>query len=247
MFFSKDSGRVGKIARERNRQENMRVLVVEDEKRLAAGLKKGLEAEGFAADVALNGTDGLWMARENPYDVIVLDIMLPGMNGFQVCATLREEEVWTPILMLTAKDGEFDEAEALDTGADDYVTKPFSFIVLVARLRALIRRGAGERPAVLEAGDLGFDPGTRRAWRGTTEVDLTAREMALLEFLLRRKGEVVSKGEIVGHVWDYDFEGDPNIVEVYIRHLRNKLDRPFGRSALETVRGAGYRLATDGG
>ena len=225
----------------------MRVLVVEDEKRLAAGLKKGLEAEGFAADVALNGTDGLWMARENPYDVIVLDIMLPGMNGFQVCATLREEEVWTPILMLTAKDGEFDEAEALDTGADDYVTKPFSFIVLVARLRALIRRGAGERPAVLEAGDLGFDPGTRRAWRGTTEVDLTAREMALLEFLLRRKGEVVSKGEIVGHVWDYDFEGDPNIVEVYIRHLRNKLDRPFGRSALETVRGAGYRLATDGG
>ena len=225
----------------------MRVLVVEDEKRLAAGLKKGLEAEGFAADVALNGTDGLWMARENPYDVIVLDIMLPGMNGYQVCATLREEEVWTPILMLTAKDGEFDEAEALDTGADDYVTKPFSFIVLLARLRALIRRGAGERPAVLEAGDLGFDPGTRRAWRGETKVDLTAREMALLEFLLRRKGEVVSKGDILGHVWDYDFEGDPNIVEVYVGHLRNKLDRPFGRSAFETVRGVGYRLAADGG
>jgi two-component system OmpR family response regulator len=225
----------------------MRVLVVEDEKRLAAGLKKGLEAEGFAADIALNGTDGLWMARENPYDAIVLDIMLPGMNGYQVCATLREEEVWTPILMLTAKDGEFDEAEALDTGADDYVTKPFSFVVLVARLRALIRRGAGERPAVLEAGDLGFDPGTRRAWRGETKVDLTAREMALLEFLLRRKGEAVSKGDILGHVWDYDFEGDPNIVEVYIRHLRNKLDRPFGRSALETVRGVGYRLAADGG
>jgi DNA-binding response OmpR family regulator len=225
----------------------MRVLVVEDEKRLAAGLKKGLEAEGFAADVALDGTDGLWMARENPYDAIVLDIMLPGMNGYQVCATLREEEVWTPILMLTAKDGEFDEAEALDTGADDYVTKPFSFLVLVARLRALIRRGAGERPAVLEAGDLGFDPGTRRSWRGETTVDLTAREMALLEFLLRRKGEAVSKGEILEHVWDYDFEGDPNIVEVYIRHLRNKLDRPFGRSALETVRGVGYRLAADGG
>jgi DNA-binding response OmpR family regulator len=225
----------------------MRVLVVEDEKRLAAGLKKGLEAEGFAADVALDGTDGLWMARENPYDAIVLDIMLPGMNGYQVCATLREEEVWTPILMLTAKDGEFDEAEALDTGADDYVTKPFSFVVLVARLRALIRRGAGERPAVLEAGDLGFDPGTRRAWRGEAMVDLTAREMALLEFLLRRKGEAVSKGEILEHVWDYDFEGDPNIVEVYIRHLRNKLDRPFGRSALETVRGVGYRLAADGG
>jgi two-component system, OmpR family, response regulator len=225
----------------------MRVLVVEDEKRLAAGLKKGLEAEGFAADVALNGPDGLWMARENPYDAIVLDIMLPGMNGYQVCSTLREEKVWTPILMLTAKDGEFDEAEALDTGADDYVTKPFSFIVLVARLRALIRRGAGERPAVLEAGDLGFDPGTRHAWRGETKVDLTAREMALLEFLLRRKGEVVSKSDILGHVWDYDFEGDPNIVEVYVGHLRNKLDRPFGRRALETVRGAGYRLATDGG
>ena len=233
--------------REGTERRSMRVLVVEDEKQLAAGLKKGLEAEGFAADVALDGTDGLWMARENPYDAIVLDIMLPGMNGYQVCATLREEEVWTPILMLTAKDGEFDEAEALDTGADDYVTKPFSFVVLVARLRALIRRGAGERPAVLEAGDLGFDPGTRRAWRGETTVDLTAREMALLEFLLRRKGEAVSKVDILGHVWDYDFEGDPNIVEVYVRHLRNKLDRPFGREALETVRGVGYRLAADGG
>jgi two-component system OmpR family response regulator len=225
----------------------MRVLVVEDEKRLAAGLKKGLEAEGFAADVAQNGTDGLWMARENPYDAIVLDIMLPGMNGYQVCGTLREEGVWTPILMLTAKDGEFDEAEALDTGADDYVTKPFSFVVLVARLRALIRRGAGERPAVLEAGDLRFDPGARQASRGESLVDLTAREMALLEFLLRRKGEVVSKSDILGHVWDYNFEGDPNIVEVYVGHLRSKLDRPFGRTALQTVRGAGYRLAADGG
>jgi two-component system OmpR family response regulator len=225
----------------------MRVLVVEDEKRLAAGLKKGLEAEGFAADVAQNGTDGLWMARENPYAAIVLDIMLPGMNGYQVCGTLREEGVWTPILMLTAKDGEFDEAEALDTGADDYVTKPFSFVVLVARLRALIRRGAGERPAVLEAGDLRFDPGARQASRGESLVDLTAREMALLEFLLRRKGEVVSKSDILGHVWDYNFEGDPNIVEVYVGHLRSKLDRPFGRSALQTVRGAGYRLAADGG
>jgi DNA-binding response OmpR family regulator len=225
----------------------VRVLVVEDEKRLAAGLKKGLEAEGFAADVALNGTEGLWMARENPYDAIVLDIMLPGMNGYQVCATLREEKIWTPILVLTAKDGEFDEAEALDIGADDYVTKPFSFVVLVARLRSLIRRGAGERPVILQAGDLRFDPGARRAWRGEAEVDLTAREMALLEFLLRHKGEVVSKGAILEHVWDYDFEGDSNIVEVYVGHLRNKLDRPFGRSALETVRGVGYRLAADGG
>ena len=225
----------------------MRVLVVEDEKRLAAGLKKGLEAEGFATDVALNGTDGLWMARENPYDAIVLDILLPGMNGYQVCATLRDEGVWIPILMLTAKDGEYDVAEALDTGADDYVTKPFSFVVLVARLRALIRRGAGERPAVLEAGDLRFDHGPRRAWRADVEVELTAREAALLEFLLRRKGDVVSKREILDHVWDYGFEGDPNIVEVYVGHLRNKLDRPFGRATLETLRGAGYRLADDGG
>jgi two-component system, OmpR family, response regulator len=225
----------------------VRVLVVEDEKRLAAGLKKGLEAEGFATDVALDGTDGLWMAREHPYDAIVLDIMLPGINGYKVCATLRDEGNWTPILMLTAKDGELDEAEALDTGADDFLTKPFSYVVLVARLRALMRRGARERPAVLEAGDLRFDPGARRAQRGASEVELTAREMALLEFLLRHKGEVVSKREILDHVWDYDFEGDPNIVEVYIRHLRNKLDRPFGRAAIETLRGAGYRLAADGG
>src|SRR5918996_1805921 len=159
----------------------MRVLIVEDEKRLAVGLKKGLEVEGFATDVALNGTDGLWMAREQPYDAIVLDIMLPGINGYRLCSTLREEGVWTPILMLTAKDGELDEAEALDTGADDYLKKPFSYVVLVARLRALIRRGAGERPAVLAAGDLRFDPGARRTFRGNDELKLTAREMALLE------------------------------------------------------------------
>ena len=225
----------------------MRVLVVEDEKRLAAGLKKGLEAEGFAADVALNGVDGLWMARENPYDAIVLDIMLPGMNGFKVCAALRDEGIWTPILILTAKDGELDEAEALDTGADDYLTKPFSYLVLLARLRAIIRRGAGARPAVLEAGDLRLDPRARRAFRGEVEVTLTAREMSLLEFLLRHKGDVLPKRDILDHVWDYDFEGDQNIVEVYVRHLRNKLDRPFGRNAIETLRGAGYRLAADGG
>jgi two-component system, OmpR family, response regulator len=224
----------------------MRVLVVEDEKRLAAGLKKGLEAEGFATDVALNGTDGLWMARENPYDAIVLDIMLPGVNGFKICSTLREEKIWTPILMLTAKDGELDEAEALDLGADDYLTKPFSYVVLVARLRALLRRGAPERPSVLEAGDLRFDPSSRRVWRGKEEVNLTAREMALLEFLLRHKGEVVSKRDILEHVWDYDFQGDPNIIEVYIRHLRNKLDRPFARNSIKTVRGAGYRLVAEG-
>jgi DNA-binding response OmpR family regulator len=225
----------------------VRVLVVEDERRLAAGLKKGLEAEGFATDVALNGTDGLWMAREHPYDAIVLDIMLPGVNGYRICATLREEGIWTPILMLTAKEGELDEAEALDTGADDYLTKPFSHVVLVARLRSLMRRGARERPAVLAAGDLRLDPGAKRVWRDETEVELTAREMALLEFLLRHKGEVQSKREILEHVWDYDFEGDPNIIEVYVRHLRNKLDRPFGRNAIQTVRGAGYRLGVDGG
>ncbi len=225
----------------------MRVLVVEDEEHLAEGLRVGLEAEGFATDVATNGTDGLWMARENAYDAIVLDILLPGVNGYRVCATLRDEGDWTPILMLTAKDGEFDEAEALDTGADDFVTKPFSYVALVARLRALIRRGATERPAVLAAGDLRFDPGERRTWRGDQEVSLTAREMALLEFLLRRRGEVVSKIDILDHVWDGRFDGDPNIVEVYVRHLRNKLDRPFGRTSIATIRGAGYRLEADGG
>ena len=224
----------------------MRVLIVEDEERLAAGLKLGLEAEGFATDIATTGVDGLWMARENPYDAIVLDIMLPGMNGYQVCSTLRAEGVWTPVLMLTAKDGELDEAEALDLGADDYLTKPFSYVVLLARLRSLLRRGSRERPAVLTAGDLRLDPATRDVSRGDERIALTARETALLEYLLRRKGEVVSKREILDHVWDYDFMGDPNIVEVYVRHLRNKLDRPFGRDSIRTIRGAGYRLVADG-
>jgi two-component system, OmpR family, response regulator len=224
----------------------MRILVVEDERRLAAGLRNGLEAEGFAVDVALDGTDGLWLAREHPYDAIVLDIMLPGVNGYKVCEALRGEGIWTPILMLTAKDGEWDEVEALDTGADDYLTKPFSYAVLLARLRALLRRGSGARPTVLAAGDLRLDPAARRVWRGEAEVALTARELSLLEFLLRRQGEVVSKRDILDHVWDYDFDGDPNIVEVYVRHLRNKLDRPYGRNTIETVRGAGYRLAAHG-
>jgi two-component system, OmpR family, response regulator len=225
----------------------MRVLVVEDERTLAEGLRSGLEAEGFAVDIIHDGADGLHMAREHTYDAIVLDIMLPGLNGYRVCGALREAGVWTPILMLTAKDGEYDEAEALDTGADDYVVKPFSYVALVARLRALIRRGAAERPSVIEAGDLRFDPGSRRTWRGETEVRLTAREASLLEFLLRRSGQVVSKTEILDHVWDDRFDGDPNIVEVYVRHLRNKLDRPFGRASIETLRGAGYRLVADGG
>ncbi|MGH2720651.1 MAG: response regulator transcription factor [Actinomycetota bacterium] len=222
----------------------MRVLVVEDEKQLADGLKKGLEAEGFATDVAFDGTDGLWMARERPYDAIVLDIMLPGINGYLICSTLRKESILTPILMLTAKDGDLDEAEAFDTGADDYLTKPFSYAVLLARLRALLRRGGPGRTPRLEVGDLRLDPGARRVFRGDVEVELTAREMALLEYLMRHGERVVSKREILDHVWDYDFEGDPNIVEVYVRHLRNKLDRPFGRTTIHTVRGAGYRLTS---
>jgi two-component system OmpR family response regulator len=225
----------------------VRVLIVEDERALADGLRRGLEAEGFATDVAHDGVDGLHLARERDYDAIVLDIMLPGLNGYRVCAELRAGDVWTPILMLTAKDGEYDEAEALDTGADDYVTKPFSYVALVARLRALVRRGAGERPAVLAAGDLRFDPGARRAWRGETEVRLTSREASVLEFLLHRAGQVVSKTDVVDHVWDDRFEGDLNIVEVYVRRLRDKLDRPFGRETIETVRGAGYRVRADGG
>lgn len=225
----------------------MRVLVVEDERALAEGLRRGLVAEGFAVDVAHDGVDGHWMATENPYDVIILDIMLPGMNGYRICASLREAGNWTPILMLTAKDGEFDEAEGLDTGADDYLTKPFSHVVLVARIRALLRRGATRRPVALTAGDLRLDPAERRAWRGTDELDLTAREVAVLEFLLRRRGEVVSKRDILDHVWDDDFDGDPNIVEVYVGRLRNKIDRPHGRDAIRTVRGAGYRLDADGG
>ena len=225
----------------------MRILVVEDETRLAEGLRRGLEAEGFAVDVAATGTDGLWMAREHDYSAILLDIMLPGISGYRICEMLRAEKNWTPILMLTAKDGEWDQIEALDTGADDYLTKPFSFAILLARVRALLRRGAGERPSVLEAGDVSLDPATKRVARGETVIELTAREFAVLEFLMRRKGDVVSKREVLDGVWDYDFDGDPNIVEVYVGHLRNKIDRPFDRAAIETLRGSGYRLAAHGG
>jgi DNA-binding response OmpR family regulator len=225
----------------------VRILVVEDEKRLADGLRRGLEAEGFAVDVAPTGTDGLWLARENSYAVILLDIMLPGMSGYRVCETLRAEKNWTPILMLTAKDGEWDQVEALDTGADDYLTKPFSFAILLARVRALLRRGAAERPVTLEAGDIRVDPAARKVWRGNELIDLTSREFAVLEYLIRNAGTVVSKRDVLDNVWDFHFEGDPNIVEVYVRHLRNKLDRPFGREAIQTLRGAGYRLAANGG
>ena len=225
----------------------MRVLVVDDEVRLAAALRRGLEAEGIAVDVAHTGTDGLWFARENEYDVLVLDIMMPGMSGYALCRTLRDEDNWTPILMLTAKDGDWDQVEALDTGADDFLTKPFSYSVLLARLRSLVRRGQRDRPVVLEAGDLRVDPASRRVTRGDTAITLTSREFAVLDFLIRRKGEAVSKAEILANVWDFDFDGDPNIVEVYIRHLRNKVDRPFDRAAIETLRGAGYRLDAGGG
>ena len=225
----------------------MRVLVVEDERRLATSLRTGLEAEGFAVDVAPDGGQALWFARENEYDAILLDIMLPVLNGYKVCETLRDEQNWTPILMLTAKDGEWDQVEALDTGADDYVTKPFSFDVLLARLRSLLRRGRHERPTSLSAGDLVLDPASHRASRGDAVLPLTAREMSLLEFLLRRKGEVVTKQQILAHVWDFSFEGDPNIVEVYVARLRRKIDRPFGLDSIETVRGAGYRLNDEEG
>jgi two-component system OmpR family response regulator len=224
----------------------MRVLVVDDEVRLADGIRRGLEAEGFAVDVAHDGVEGLWYARENQYAAIVLDIMLPGTSGYAVCRTLRDEENWTPVLMLTAKDGEWDEVEGLDTGADDYLTKPFSFAVLLARLRALVRRGATARPATLSAGDLVLDPARKTVTRGGAPIDLTTREFAVLEFLLRHAGEVVSKSQILAGVWDFAFDGDPNIVEVYIGHLRAKVDRPFGRTSIRTVRGAGYVIGHGG-
>jgi DNA-binding response OmpR family regulator len=220
----------------------MRILLVDDEVRLADGIRRGLEAEGMVVDVAHDGVDGLARARDSDFDAIVLDVMMPGMSGYRVCQTLRAEGDWTPVLFLTAKDGEWDEVEGLDTGGDDWLTKPFSYPVLVARLRALVRRGARERPAVLEAGDLRLDPASRRVFRAETEISLTARELAVLDFLLRRRDEVVTKAEIIANVWGADFDGDANIVEVYIGHLRAKVDRPYGRESIQTVRGAGYRL-----
>ncbi|MGP3934365.1 response regulator transcription factor [Nonomuraea sp. KM88] len=220
----------------------MRVLLVEDEERLADLVKGGLAGEGFAVDVAHDGRDGLWMATENTYDVIVLDVMLPRMNGYAVCSKLREEGDWTPIMMLTAKDGIYDEAEALDNGADDYLAKPFSYVVLLARLRALVRRGGRERPVSISVGDLVIDPAGLRCHRGEAEIALTPKEFAVLHALARRAGEVVSKSELLAQAWDFSYDGDPNIVEVYISALRRKIDGPFGRTTLVTVRGAGYRL-----
>ncbi|MFI5934221.1 response regulator transcription factor [Actinoplanes sp. NPDC051494] len=227
----------------------MRVLVVEDEVSLAETIRDGLQQEGFTVDLAHDGAEGLWTAGETPhgaYDAIMLDLMLPRLSGYEVCRRLRARGIWTPILMLTAKDGEYDEADALDLGADDYLVKPFSFVVLIAHLRALIRRGAPERPAVLSAGDLTLDPAERRVARGGETVAVTPREFALLEFLMRNRGQAVTKSAIIENVWDAHFTGDPNIVEVYIGYLRKKIDHPYGRAAIQTVRGAGYRLAADG-
>jgi DNA-binding response OmpR family regulator len=225
----------------------VRILVVEDDKRVARAVKRGLEDEGFAVDVALTGEDGRWLASENPYDALVLDIMLPGINGYDLCAELRSAGNWTPILMLTAKGAADDEARALDGGADDFLSKPFSYVVLVARLRALLRRGARVRPAVLVSGDLRLDPAQHKVWRGDTPIALTPRQFSLLEFLMRRAGEVLPKATILEHVWDFAFEGDPNIVEVYVRQLRKRIDEPFGKASLQTIRLAGYRLDPDGG
>jgi DNA-binding response OmpR family regulator len=223
----------------------MKLLLVEDDEKIAAAVKRGLEGEGFVVEVSGDGDDGFWRASEFGYDLIVLDIMLPRRNGFRVCSDLRAAGIWTPILMLTAKDGDLDEAEALDSGADDYLVKPFSFPVLLARVRALLRRAHGRDPVPVVVRDLRIDPIARRAWRGDTEIVLTAREFAVLEFMMRRADRLLSKADILDGVWDADFDGDPNIVEAYVHRLRRKLDSPSGRPTITTVRGAGYRLERD--
>jgi two-component system OmpR family response regulator len=225
----------------------MRALVVEDEVKMAALIRRGLVEEGYAADVARTGEEALWMARATPYDAIVLDVMLPGRNGLEVCRSLRESGVWSPILMLTARDGVEDKVSGLDSGADDYLSKPFSFAELLARLRALTRRGPSERPAVLEVGTLRLDPATRQAWRGEAEVDLSTKEFALLETFMRNPGDVLTRLDLLEHAWDYGYENRSNVVDVYVRYLRAKIDRPFGLDSIETVRGVGYRLRRDGG
>jgi two-component system, OmpR family, response regulator len=220
----------------------MRVLVVEDDPRMAELLRRGLQEEGYAVDLASNGEEGVWLGTENEYDAVVLDVMLPDGDGFEVCRRLRQAGRWAPVVMLTARDAVQDRVVGLDAGADDYLTKPFSFQELFARVRALVRRGVGERPAVLEVGDLALDPATRRVHRGNEELSLTAKEAALLEYLLRHPGEVLTRAQIIEHVWDFAYDGGSNVVDVYVRYLREKVDRPFGRRSIETVRGAGYRL-----
>jgi two-component system OmpR family response regulator len=225
----------------------MRMLLIEDEPKMAALLRRGLTEEGYAVDVVHTGTDGIWAATENPYDAIVLDVMLPDIDGFEVCRRLRAADRWAPVVMLTARDAVRDRVAGLDAGADDYLTKPFSFGELFARLRALLRRGAAERPPVLQVGDLTLDPAAHHVARGDVEVRLTAKEFALLEYLMRRAGEVLSRTRLIEHVWDFGYDGDSNVVDVYIRYLRDKIDRPFGQATIETIRGSGYRLRTDGG
>jgi two-component system OmpR family response regulator len=225
----------------------MRALVVEDELKMAALIRRGLVEEGYAADVARTGEEALWMASATPYDAIVLDVMLPGRSGLEVCRSLRVSGVWSPILMLTARDGVEDKVSGLDSGADDYLSKPFSFAELLARLRALTRRGPSERPSVLEAGSLRLDPATRQAWRGEVEVDLSAKEFALLETFMRNAGDVLTRLDLLEHAWDYGYENRSNVVDVYVRYLRAKIDRPFSLDSIETVRGVGYRLRRDGG
>jgi two-component system OmpR family response regulator len=225
----------------------MRALVVEDEVKMAALIRRGLMEEGYAADIARTGEDALWMARATPYDAIVMDVMLPGRDGINVCRELRDAGVWSPVLMLTARDGVEDRVAGLDGGADDYLTKPFSFAELLARLRALTRRGAPERPTVLEAGSLRLDPATRDTYRGEQTIDLSAKEFALLETFMRRPGQVLSRLDLLEHAWDYGYENRSNVVDVYVRYLREKIDRPFGLECIETVRGAGYRFRPDGG
>ncbi|MBK5290040.1 MAG: response regulator transcription factor [Acidimicrobiia bacterium] len=220
----------------------MRLLIVEDEPRMATLLKRGFVDEGYAVDIATSGIDGLWMGTENPYDAIVLDVMLPGKDGFEVCRELRAAQRWTPIIMLTARESVDDRVRGLDVGADDYLLKPFSFAELSARLRALVRRGSHERPTTLEVGDLRLDPARHRAWRASTELNLSPKEMALLELFLRHPDEVITRTQILEHVWDFAYDGLSNVVDQYVSYLRKKIDKPFGRDDLKTVRGVGYRL-----
>ena len=225
----------------------MRVLIVEDDIRMAAAIRRGMQAEGIAADVATRGEDAIWMVAASEFDAVVLDVMLPGIDGFETCRRLREDGVWAPIIMLTARDSVEDRVQGLDQGADDYLIKPFSLAELLARLRALARRGPVERPSVIKVGDLRLDPATQRAWRGEEEIPLTAKEFSLMETFMRRPGEVLSRLHLLEHAWDFAYDNRSNVVDVYVRHLRRKIDEPFERHSLETVRGAGYRLRADGG
>jgi two-component system OmpR family response regulator len=225
----------------------VRLLVIEDDVRMATAIRRGLRTEGIVADVAARGDTALGMARATDYDALVLDVMLPGIDGFETCRRLRADGVWTPIIMLTARDGVEDRIRGLDEGADDYLTKPFSLAELLARVRALVRRGPVERPVVLSAGDLRLDPATREVWRGDREIELSAREFGLLEAFMRRPGHVLSQTQLLDAAWDLGYRQNSNVVEVYVRYLREKIDRPFGVTSLETVRGIGYRLRRDGG